>query len=901
MPPAAASTGIGGSKTANKTAAPRAPGEKRPKQSFSCAECRRLKLKCSRVWPCTTCQRRGCAQICPSGEAKTGKGKRLILANTEELHDRIYELEMALAELQAKVSTSPHPLLATPYLYAPRGPKEPSWATSQPQSASSASGPDMASIKSHGSRDQEHEDRLEAAFGMLTIGKEGQAKFVGSFAGSEYLREEKEWEDEDTNDIRAGPPQGIQRSLSGQHTSYLGQTFTPPLQNPQILSTKPDHNPVLDIHHSLLPGGEVMYDIESLRAELPDYDAEGRSLVESYWENVNWQYQPIPRKMFDNDHILNAYDAELPVNLHKLACVFLVMALGAMYDLNRVPYHPRSEELYLLGRACISTSGTEQASPATVQALHLMGTYILDDKSGNGAEVFWPILGTAIKIAQSIGLHRDGSHFGLSQYEIEERRVAWWDIVSIDKYQSLCFGRPSSTSGRWSDTKLPEVLELIEDETGFHRSRYQLMKLMERAIEIQTQIEPVSFSMVIDLDHDLQEYKKNLPANLMPNVPILDMPLDSQGESHLVIHRFAIRLQIAQTRLLLNRPLFARALKASPEDPARDAKLGESFLALFDSALEIVQLVKALVVYHPRLIARWWFFWFHAFSAAVCLAAIAIRAPTCAYATPAFQAMSIVCDISAAAREGCRAKKGLPMLLRLRQRALNSLTSAVPVSATAGMSSGAPPLSPGEGDGEEDDLSHLAGGVKLRRKGVPGQDHWSPSEEDFAPDLGNAIKTVAALFEDGPFAGGTVPGLYAHQPSTMASFGGQNDFQLGSNLNPSPTSHPADFTSDSQLYSPNSGPRASHYGPLSPDMDISMSAAFGMQGVGMGLGGMQMVDMNHNVGLGSDWHGGQESPGSTWNASGKQDTGNETNGAEESRNGGQPTFDFEGFVSKMGI
>ena len=34
---------------------------------LSCAECRRLKLKCDRVWPCTPCQRRGCSAICPDG------------------------------------------------------------------------------------------------------------------------------------------------------------------------------------------------------------------------------------------------------------------------------------------------------------------------------------------------------------------------------------------------------------------------------------------------------------------------------------------------------------------------------------------------------------------------------------------------------------------------------------------------------------------------------------------------------------------------------------------------------------------------------------------------------------------------------------------------------------------
>jgi hypothetical protein len=41
--------------------------------------------------------------------------------------------------------------------------------------------------------------------------------------------------------------------------------------------------------------------------------------------------------MFDGDHLLNAYDTASPPNAHKIACVFLVMAVGVMFDLNRGP------------------------------------------------------------------------------------------------------------------------------------------------------------------------------------------------------------------------------------------------------------------------------------------------------------------------------------------------------------------------------------------------------------------------------------------------------------------------------------------------------------------------------------------------------------------------------------
>jgi hypothetical protein len=41
--------------------------------------------------------------------------------------------------------------------------------------------------------------------------------------------------------------------------------------------------------------------------------------------------------MFDTDHLMVAYDVHTPPNAHKLACVFLVMAIGVMFDLHRQP------------------------------------------------------------------------------------------------------------------------------------------------------------------------------------------------------------------------------------------------------------------------------------------------------------------------------------------------------------------------------------------------------------------------------------------------------------------------------------------------------------------------------------------------------------------------------------
>ncbi len=80
-------------------------------------------------------------------------------------------------------------------------------------------------------------------------------------------------------------------------------------------------------------------------------------------------------------------------------------------------------------------------------------------------------------------------------------------------------------------------------------------------------------------------------------------------------------------------------------------------------------------VYVGRLPVSWTtFLWRLLISSA----AVVIQAPKSKFAPTALEGMSIVCDLAAAAREGCRAKKGLKTLLKLRQRARDALDGIAP-------------------------------------------------------------------------------------------------------------------------------------------------------------------------------------------------------------------------------
>ncbi|KAI0167165.1 fungal-specific transcription factor domain-containing protein [Hypoxylon sp. FL1284] len=67
----------------------------------------------------------------------------------------------------------------------------------------------------------------------------------------------------------------------------------------------------------------------------------------------------------------------------------------------------------------------------------------------------WILNGVTVRIAQKMGLHRDGEFLGLAPFETEMRRRLWWRIVLLDAMYALMSGLGHSLLPRSWDTKTP--------------------------------------------------------------------------------------------------------------------------------------------------------------------------------------------------------------------------------------------------------------------------------------------------------------------------------------------------------------------------------------------------------------------------------------------------------------
>ncbi|KAL9600820.1 MAG: hypothetical protein Q9219_002958 [cf. Caloplaca sp. 3 TL-2023] len=67
----------------------------------------------------------------------------------------------------------------------------------------------------------------------------------------------------------------------------------------------------------------------------------------------------------------------------------------------------------------------------------------------------WTLTGLLIRLAQSLGLHRDGEQFGISPLETEMRRRLWWTLIHLDLRASEDHGTDPTILDQTFDTRFP--------------------------------------------------------------------------------------------------------------------------------------------------------------------------------------------------------------------------------------------------------------------------------------------------------------------------------------------------------------------------------------------------------------------------------------------------------------
>lgn len=686
---------------------------------------RSLKLKCDRNFPCSNCRKRGHADVCPEGAARPpGRAVRLA-AELQALLRRVEQLEAVIVDLG-------HPERIPPPLHLEEATKRSTTVTKELEA--SIAGSTDASPHAQGSKHSEDddadadaasadEDTLDAVLlgvGSLSLEEgTGRARFLGASAGSAYY---------DPDPLLAS---------SGEESP------DPPLSPDPIV-----RHPFIQIGPEYPQAAEL----ERLRTHLPA-EEELYRLASNYWGFLAFQFTPLEEDLFFTDYVPAALSPGDPHGT-KLACVFAILALGCVFDPD-APSTPNADahRYVVLCQATLAASRFLRNNdlPAS-QTLQLLANWFLNYHDlREGGETYFPILGMAVRLLVTQGLHRDPSNFGFDDVESDRRRRVFYELVTIERMQAFISGRPYMMHASHFDTKFPS-----DAADTYQVAKWKIGLLIGDIIDEAFSLSPPSYATVLKLDGRVRtlvqetpgDYRSGaLPADafvvkrLQPSVLPDVATIPPEGGD--VIHRLrahTLDQMFGQVLFYLHKPAFAQALLKYSDEPLRSPWAASVAAVTLETAVYLLAVAKSWNRIDPVLCPRWWHIYFHAFAASVAQSSLVIKSPRSTLAPHAWSQLNDAVRIfEEAGSGGAPVAAYVPRLHVLREKAYLSLQNAMSVPTGLDTSSA---LADELAAGTDVSLSVLAPPTRLarssrpRRKstGLPMSSSRSPRRREAAQD-----------------------------------------------------------------------------------------------------------------------------------------------------------------------
>ncbi|EGN98052.1 hypothetical protein SERLA73DRAFT_169135 [Serpula lacrymans var. lacrymans S7.3] len=578
--------------------------------------------KCDRVFPCQSCSKRGCAEICPDGALTSGRGSRFILANTEQLHDkiitmsdRIRQLEDALESLQSQLAPDPHPLLH----------------------------PDFLKIK----------NSLEL-YSSQTTGQRSNADFTAdenqanssltSLVPPRYTSPKDDDQSQSGRSQGRSSPEHLTPGNLQLHPEIdaLSQTFPFP-----ILS----NNPMREKIYEMLPP----------RAEADRLCYQAR-------HNALWQYNLDPSETWLPNLVHHIYSTPVKdLSLRRTSLLFIMMAIGLLVDLEQPNESPRAEIYHRLARACLcETNLMDEPSLELLQTLFYMIWYLLifSDKS-QAVAYAWSIMGLTVKLAHTVS-DRDSNRWKVIPEEAQRRQMLFWELLNLDARLALSLGRPPSICLAHVDCRRPsysvEGMYIIPGTQSYHEWKHGFfLQCLTPVLVTAISARPQQYSTVMEVDKTIRDF---------PIPPTLDI-FNTDGVTdnrQLTMQQVLVSSGREIVLLQLHRNFFTDAL-SEPNAFSYRHRYAPSALATYLSATRLIATLEIMLRREPQLSKRFMCFWFNAFSGAVALSLIISRTPFISLAPFALRELEAVHRVFSQVAEECtKIAQALPLLTKITEK-----------------------------------------------------------------------------------------------------------------------------------------------------------------------------------------------------------------------------------------
>ena len=243
-----------------------------------------------------------------------------------------------------------------------------------------------------------------------------------------------------------------------------------------------------------------------------------------------------------------------------------------------------------------------------LQALLLFLTCV---RRTDDSRYVWTITGLLIRLAQALGIHRDGIHFNLSPYETELRRRLWWHICALDVRASEDQGCDPTIVEQSFDTNFPlnindtdispSMKEPPEEREGASEMTFDLIRFSVSTAVRRLSYVPPGYGMcriksakmtLKDKEKMIEDLHQHIEKKYLQHCDTKNVPL------HWVAATVA-RLVMAKMWLVVHHPFQRSDAGAGLPQETKDR--------LFNTSIEVVEFARLLETEKTTLKWGWLF------------------------------------------------------------------------------------------------------------------------------------------------------------------------------------------------------------------------------------------------------------------------------------------------------
>ncbi|KAJ3528033.1 hypothetical protein NM208_g10411 [Fusarium decemcellulare] len=180
-----------------------------------------------------------------------------------------------------------------------------------------------------------------------------------------------------------------------------------------------------------------------------------------------------------------------------------------------------NDEMLGLSHAAAKADLLNEPNVTSLQALAIFATCL---RVHDNSRAVWVLIGTAIRLAQSIGIHRDGVSLKLDPFESELRLRLWWQLCLLDSRAPEDHGFANTIENLGHGLRLPLNVDDAQlypamrtlpveseawTETTFCLVQLEAAKLLHQVLGLNARNGPEATCTLQDIEKQRAEIEKH--------------------------------------------------------------------------------------------------------------------------------------------------------------------------------------------------------------------------------------------------------------------------------------------------------------------------------------------------------------------------------------------------------